>query len=204
MDLNEDLNTNEGATGVTENPVNKNMTENPVTMTEKAVGNITRSVIVKIDRREVDEAMKMGREKGMRTFRDIKPLVLGRSCPFECEVEDHSSKGRSLDHYRLNHQALRCKFVCPAEQCLQALTPEINNRDSQHLQQCFEEGFPSMEFWELENITWEAGPYYEGEINYMDPYALFMMLVQPVTGTSKWILKMNTCAFIYEQLRMLL
>eukprot|EP00920_Eleutheroschizon_duboscqi_P003776 GHVT01008782.1.p1 GENE.GHVT01008782.1~~GHVT01008782.1.p1 ORF type:complete len:293 (+),score=-7.41 GHVT01008782.1:110-880(+) len=53
------------------------------------------------------------------------------------------------------------------------------------------------------NITWDGGPVYKCETSFLDPYVLMLVLTEKITLTSKWVLRMNACAFAYEQLRML-
>eukprot|EP00918_Siedleckia_nematoides_P006432 GHVU01013930.1.p1 GENE.GHVU01013930.1~~GHVU01013930.1.p1 ORF type:complete len:152 (-),score=13.72 GHVU01013930.1:303-758(-) len=98
---------------------------------------------------EADLRKKSAESTEMR----LRSLVLGRPCLFGCD-SDSSSKGRSLTHYRLTHQVLRCKFRCPGEKggerCTRPLAADLNDSDCKHLRKCFPEyGYPRKDFWEM-------------------------------------------------------
>eukprot|EP00918_Siedleckia_nematoides_P090923 GHVU01199810.1.p1 GENE.GHVU01199810.1~~GHVU01199810.1.p1 ORF type:complete len:883 (+),score=87.83 GHVU01199810.1:179-2650(+) len=132
-------------------------------------------------------------------------MVLGKTCPLKC-VSDRSSKGRSLGHFRMNHQAFKVKFSCPGKnlQCLRPFPADMRDHERKHLAVCFPAtGHPALEFWQLPGKVFEGVPAYHGEGMFVDPYLYMMMLMDPITRPSHWILRMSVCAHLYEQLRML-
>jgi hypothetical protein len=83
----------------------------------------------------------------------------------------------------------------------------MHKADRRHLDVCFRpRGYPQGregDFWELPNIKWEVNDRYEGEWAYLDPHALYEVLVQPVHTQCDWVRRHGAVALIWEQLVML-
>lgn len=140
------------------------------------------------------------------------PVRLRQPCSHGCK-SDHTSLRNDVHHLRLNHQAIRCRFDCPG--CGYALGADLHSSDQDHLKKCYNPDadkrsrkqvhlrFPREEFWETDNRRWEGSALYTGDTMYLDPYAFLEPLYRPVTRFSEWVLRMNLCALLYEQLLML-
>eukprot|EP00918_Siedleckia_nematoides_P023809 GHVU01051378.1.p1 GENE.GHVU01051378.1~~GHVU01051378.1.p1 ORF type:complete len:221 (-),score=19.62 GHVU01051378.1:140-775(-) len=57
-----------------------------------------------------------------------------------------------------------------------------------------------LELWECIRPQWTGSKVYSGEVSYMEPGGLLPILSAPVTDMQSWILRINTCQLLYEQL----
>lgn len=118
-----------------------------------------------------------------------------------------------MHHIRHSHQAIRCRFNCPG--CGFPLGADIHSNDQDHLKNCYNPNvdkrsraqqhlrFPSREFWETTGRRWEGSAAYGGNTLYVDPHAFLEALYRTIKQFLQWVLRMNLCAMLYEQLLML-
>eukprot|EP00918_Siedleckia_nematoides_P029280 GHVU01063144.1.p1 GENE.GHVU01063144.1~~GHVU01063144.1.p1 ORF type:complete len:885 (-),score=122.23 GHVU01063144.1:525-3179(-) len=126
-----------------------------------------------------------------------------RACPLRCAM-DASCRGRSLAHFRTQHQALCTKFPCPGEGCTRMFPQDLKYADGKHLSKCFpDSGYPALEFWDLPGRITEGVLGYRGERMAVDTHLFLSMLMDKITQRSHWVLRMSVCAHLLEQLRML-
>eukprot|EP00919_Chromeraceae_sp_WS-2016_P026972 GHVR01064175.1.p1 GENE.GHVR01064175.1~~GHVR01064175.1.p1 ORF type:complete len:183 (+),score=16.37 GHVR01064175.1:250-798(+) len=132
-------------------------------------------------------------------------------CSCGCR-SDHSSVGRSLHHFRHTHQPIRYRFNCPW--CGFRFGADLHDKHRDHVAACHGKSkgsggnpgaikFLTEELWQMDGILWEGSAAYRGDWLYMDTYGFLKALRRRVCRYSDWVICMNLCRFLLEQLVML-